>query len=136
MLGLKDIGLAKSSHTPEAVITAGDTMSSVEKRCALKREGMHCRVTYTYEIDNLMYTAEGTTRDFSKIGCGIRGTTTKLTVGNHTILTLYLQDLKPPLSFEATIIWIAGDFFGVTFPPLRDEYYERLARYMRNRLSK
>lgn len=115
--------------------TLPDGLSSrVEPRMTLERE--YCQVTYTYERGGLTYSAEGFVRDFSKKGCGIRGGTIIPPVGSHTSLTVLLPGQTAPLYFEATVSWIAGDFFGVQFPEVCPKDYQVLRQYMWNVMNK
>src|SRR5215207_4071073 len=76
------------------------------------RHSMWCRLTYTCEVDGMTNFAQGLTADFCKTECDIRGNVLPA-VGGKTVLTLYLLDRKPPLSFDGTITWRAGDYFGM-----------------------
>lgn len=107
----------------------------VQPPTGTEREPLYCRVTFTYEADGLTYSAEGFTRDFSKSECGIRGSIIP-PVGSKTCLILCLLDQQASLSFDATITWVAGDFFGVQFPEVNEKDYTRIRRYMWNVLNR
>jgi hypothetical protein len=120
-----DPNIHTQTHSPWVKLSTGDE----------REEPIDCQVTYTYEADGFTYAGEGTTRDFSKIGCGIRGSIIP-PVGSKTRLTLYLLDPKASLSFDATITWVAGDYFGVQFPEVNERDYTRIRRYMWNVLNR
>jgi hypothetical protein len=90
---------------------------------------MSCRVGYTYKVGEATYAVDGLTRDISRFGCGIRGAIIPL-VRSKTRLTLYLPNQKLPLSIDARVTWVTGDFFGVEFPEMKKEDYTRIRRYM------
>ena len=100
-----------------------------------EREPMHCRVTYTYQVGGSTYAVDGVTRDLCKIGCGIRGTIMP-PVGSKTRLKVYLPGQKLPISLDARIGWVAGEYFGVRFPEMDKKDYTRVRQYMWSMLSK
>jgi hypothetical protein len=51
-------------------------------------------------------------------------------VGSKTRLALYLPDQKVPLSLDARIIRVAGNYFGVEFTGMKKDDYARIRRYM------
>ena len=88
------------------------------------------RVTYTYETRGATYSTEGLSRDFSRSGCGIRGTIIP-PVGSKIGVTLHFgQNLD--VSTTATITWVAGEFFGVGFHEMNKKDYVRIRQYIRN----
>jgi hypothetical protein len=90
---------------------------------------VHCRVAYTYQAGGSTYTVDGATRDLCRIGCGIRGTIIP-PVGSKTSLRVYVPGQKLPLSLDARIAWVAGDYFGVRFPEMNKKDYLRVRQYM------
>ena len=106
-----------------------------EHRSDAARESVYCRLVYSYQGCGLTYHAEGIIRDFSKTGCGVRGTIVP-PVGSKTRLTLDLMDDKLPVSLDAKITWVAGEFFGVQFPEVNTKDYARIQRYMRNTVNR
>jgi PilZ domain-containing protein len=115
---------ADPKHHPEGL------SPRVEPRLDLGRE--YCQVTYTYEQGGFTYSAEGLVRDFSKKGCGIRGTTIIPPIGSKTNLMVFLPGHIAPLYFEGTVSWTAGEFFGVKFPEMSPKDYQVLRQYMWN----
>src|SRR5215204_7040394 len=103
------------ARTAESKTQSQRTLSEFKNRRKAEREPMHWRVTYTYQGGGSTYIVEGVTRDFGKMGCGIRGTIMP-PVGSKTRLKVYLPSNKLPLSMDAKITWVAGDFFGVRIP--------------------
>jgi hypothetical protein len=101
--------------------------SSVEPWREAVRDSMSCRVTYRCEVDCVTHLAEGRLADMSKTGCGIRGSLVP-PIGSDTTLTLHLRDRKPPLSFEGSVTWTAGEFFGVSLRELNEHDYTRIRR--------
>ena len=51
-------------------------------------------------------------------------------VGSKTRLKVYLPDQKPPISLDAKITWVTGNYFGVRFPELDKKDDERVRQYM------
>jgi len=98
-------------------------------RRVAERQPAHCRVTYTYQAGGSTYTVDGVTRDVCRIGCGIRGTIIP-PVGSRTSLRVYLPGQKLPISLDARITWVAGDYFGVRFPEMNKKDYSRVRQYM------
>jgi hypothetical protein len=88
---------------------------------------MSCRVTYMCKVDGVTHLVEGRMVDMSKTGCGIRGSLLP-PIGSDTTLTLHLLDRKPPLCFEGSVTWTAGDFFGVSIRELNEHDYTRIRR--------
>jgi hypothetical protein len=99
-----------------------------------EREPMHWRLTYTYEVDGSTYIVDGVTRDFCKIGCGIRGIIMP-PLGSTTRLKLYLPTQKLPISLDAKITWVKGDCFGVRFSGMDKRDYMRVGQYLRSALQ-
>jgi PilZ domain-containing protein len=100
---------------------------SVEQWREAVRDSMSCRVTYMCEVDGVTHLAEGWMADMSKTGCGIRGSFLPR-IGSDTTLTLHLLDRKPPLSFDGSVTWTAGEFFGVSIRELNERDYTRIRR--------
>jgi PilZ domain len=92
-------------------------------------EGPYCPLSYTYQAGERCCDGQGWTRDLSRTGCGIRGTIIPPT-GTDIRVTLYLDDQDVPLSFEATVRWTVGVYFGVQFVDIPVEHYMRIRRYM------
>lgn len=111
-------------------VYAHTTPSLLDRRMGTERRLRYCQVSYTYEAEGVTHTEEGFARDFSNRVCLIRGRASPH-VGSKTALTLYFLDRKPPLCFDATVICVAGDYFGVEFPSLGDDDYDRMQRFMR-----
>jgi hypothetical protein len=86
-------------------------------------------VNYTYKAAGATYAVDGLTRDFSTLGCGIRGMIIP-PVKSKTRVKLYLPSQKLPLSLDATVIWVEGEYFGVQFNEIRKEEYARIRRYI------
>jgi hypothetical protein len=80
-------------------------------------------------VGEATYAVDGTAQDISRSGCGIRGTMIP-PVGSKTRLALYLPDQKVPLSLDARIIRVAGNYFGVEFTGMKKDDYARIRRYM------
>ena len=89
----------------------------------------YCQVNYTYKVGQATYAIDGLTRDISKTGCGIRGTIIP-PVRSTTRLALYLPHQMSPISLNARVIWVAGEYFGVEFTNMRREDYLRIRTYM------
>ena len=110
------------------------TLPPFKNRRIAEREPMHWRVTYTYQAGGSTYIVDGVTRDFGKMGCGIRGTIMP-PVGSKTRLKVYLPSNKLPISLDAKITWVAGDFFGVRIPNIDKKDYMRVGQYIRSVLK-
>jgi PilZ domain len=106
------------------------TLPQLKNRRVAEREPMACRVIYTYQAGGSTYAVDGVTRDLCRIGCGIRGTIMP-SVGGTTRLKAYLPGQKLPISLDARITWVVGDYFGVRFFPEMDKKdYTRVRQYM------
>jgi len=92
------------------------------------------RATYTYEANGFRYTDEALLRDVSRHGCAIRGRTS-LALGSKTRVTFYLSDHQRPLSVPARVSWVRDTIFGVEFLHLSHGAYERLQRFIQQRLE-
>ena len=90
--------------------------------------------TYTYEANGFRYTDEALLRDVSRHGCAIRGRTC-LAVGSKTRITFYLSDHQRPLSVPARVILVRDTIFAVEFLQLSHGGYERLQRFIQQRLD-
>lgn len=90
--------------------------------------------TYTYEANGFRYTDEALLRDVSRRGCAIRGRTS-MAVGSKTRVTFYLSDHQRPLSVPARVSWVRDTIFGVEFLQLSHSAYERLQRFIHQRLE-
>lgn len=91
---------------------------------------IYCHVNYTYKVGQATYAVDGLTRDISRTGCGIRGTIIIPPVRSTTRLALCLSHQMSPISLNARVIWVAGEYFGVEFTNMRREDYLRIRTYM------
>jgi hypothetical protein len=116
-------------RTSDAKTHSHRTLPPFKSRRGADREPMHCRVAYTYQAGGSTYSVDGLTRDLCRIGCGIRGTIIP-PVGSKTRLKVYLPGHKLPISLDAKITWVAGQYFGVQFPQMDRKDYARVRQYM------
>ena len=105
------------------------TLPRFNSQRAAPREPLYCRVTYTYQVDGSTFAVDGVTRDLCRMGCAIRGTIIP-PVGSKTRLKVYLPGHKLPISLDAKITWVAGQYFGVQFPQMDRKDYARVRQYM------
>jgi hypothetical protein len=105
------------------------TLPRFNSQRAAPREPLYCRVTYTYQVDGSTFAVDGVTRDLCRMGCAIRGTIIP-PVGSKTRLKVFLPRQKPPILLNATIMWVAGDSFGVQFPEMEKKDYTRVRDYL------
>lgn len=110
------------------------TETQSDHESASTRETLSWRATYTYEANGFRYTDEALLRDVSRHGCAIRGRTS-MAVGSKTRVTFYLSDHQRPLSVPARVSWVRGTIFGVEFLQLSHGAYERLQRFIQQRLE-
>ncbi|BCA56022.1 hypothetical protein W02_31620 [Nitrospira sp. KM1] len=74
---------------------------------------------------------KGVLADLSAGGCRIRGLI-KFAPGMRVRLQLWLPDQAEPMSIEqATVPWIRGEYFGVSFPVLHENQRSRLANLVK-----
>lgn len=118
-----------NAHTAVSKTQSQRIVPQFKNRRGAEREPLHCRVTYTYQTGLSTYAVEGVARDLCKIGCGIRGTIIP-PVGSTTRLKVFLPGYKLPISLDARISWVAGDYFGVRFPEMNKKDYSRVRQYM------
>ena len=104
------------------------TLPQFKNRRVAERGPMRCRVTYTYQVGGSTYAVDGVTRDLCRIGCGVRGTIMPA-VGSRTRLKVYLPGQNLPISLDAWVNWVAGDYFGVRFPEMDRKDYMRVRQY-------
>ena len=105
------------------------TVPQYKNRRVTEREPLHCRVTYSYQSGGSKYFTDGMTRDLSRTGGGIRGTIIP-SVGSQTSLRVFLPGHRIPISLDARISWVAGDYFGVRFPEMNKQDYTRVRQFM------
>jgi hypothetical protein len=117
------------ARTADSKTHSQRTLPQFKNRRVAEREPMLCRVTYTYQVGSSTYAVDGVTRDLCRIGCGIRGTIIIPRVGSKTRLKVYLPGQKLPISSDARVTWVAGDYFGVQFQ-LESKDYTRVRQYM------
>jgi hypothetical protein len=116
-------------RTADAKTYSESTLRPFKSRRAAQREPLHCRVTYTYQVDGSTYAVDGVTRDLCRMGCAIRGTIIP-PVGSKTRLKVYLPGQKLPISLDAKITRVAGQYFGVQFPEMERKDYMRVREYL------
>ena len=106
------------------------TLPPFKNRRKAERDPTNWRVTYTYQAGGSTYIVDGVTRDLCKIGCGIRGTVMP-PPGSKTRLKVYLPNRNYPISLDARITWVEGNYFGVRFPGMDKKNYMQVRQHMR-----
>jgi PilZ domain-containing protein len=106
-----------------------------DRRGGAERAPMYGHATYTYKAGLFIFTIDGRVRDLSETGCSIRGTMPQV-VGRQIRLMLSLHDEQEPLYVKGAIVsWVATDCFGVKFPKLKPNEYNRLRQHIRKMAS-
>ena len=123
-------GASMNTRAGDSQTQSRKTLPPFKNRRKAERDPTHWRVTYTYEAGGSTYIVDGVTRDLCKIGCGIRGTVMP-PLGSKTRLKVYLPDRNYPISLDARITWVEGNYFGVRFPGMDKKNYMQVRQHMR-----
>ncbi|HJT21317.1 MAG TPA: hypothetical protein VJ746_12650 [Nitrospira sp.] len=89
-------------------------LSLFESRGTVRLGGLYCRVSYTKQGHDFIYTAEGSIKDFGATGCRIRGTSSPI-VGSQILLMFERLTEAPPQIICGRVRWIGGKFLALTF---------------------